>query len=98
MATIGLTEERFFASLARAAVARSERFTAEEILALSIAFDKANLVHLPLVDACTKLLKGQVAQVSAKELAKGLRGLTMCCVRDVELGRAVGDYFQTGPK
>eukprot|EP00434_Breviolum_minutum_P034672 symbB.v1.2.030691.t2/scaffold3488.1/size55655/5 len=98
MATIGQTEERFFASLARASVARAERFAVEDILLLCMAFDKAGLVHVPLLEAAAKLLRHQVSQVSGPDLAKGLKGLATCCVRDLELGKAVGEYLAEGPK
>ncbi|CAK9055667.1 unnamed protein product [Durusdinium trenchii] len=98
MATIGQTEERFFASLARASVARCERFAAEEILLLCLAFDKANLVHVPLLEAAAKLLRHQVSQVSGEDLSKGLKSLATCCVRDLELGRSVGEHLAQGPK
>ncbi|CAE7194251.1 PAT14 [Symbiodinium natans] len=98
MATIGMTEERFFASLARASVARCERFSVEEILVVCAAFDKAGMVHLPLLEASGKLLRMQVAQVPGPELSKGLRSLATCCVRDLALGRAVGEHLAEGPK
>lgn len=98
MATISMTEERFFASLARASVARCERFSVEDILLVCAAFDKAGMVHLPLLEAAAKLLRIQVAQVPGTELAKGLRSLATCCVRDLALGRAVGAHLAEGPK
>ncbi|CAE7242019.1 unnamed protein product [Symbiodinium sp. CCMP2592] len=98
MATISMTEERFFASLARASVARCERFSVEDILLVCAAFDKAGMVHLPLLEAAGKLLRIQVAQVPGTELAKGLRSLATCCVRDLALGRAVGEHLAEGPK
>ncbi|CAE7155093.1 SAMS2 [Symbiodinium pilosum] len=98
MATIGMTEERFFASLARASVARCERFSVEEILMVCVAFDKAGMVHIPLLEAAGKLLRLQVAQVPGEDLSKGLRSLATCCVRDLALGRAVGEYLAEGPK
>jgi len=98
MATIGQTEERFFASLARASVARCERFAVEEMLLLCSAFDKAGLVHVPLLEASAKLLRHQVSQVPGADLAKGLKSLATCCVRDLDLGKAVGEYLAEGPK
>ncbi|CAE7754319.1 PAT14 [Symbiodinium sp. CCMP2456] len=98
MATISMTEERFFASLARASVARCERFSVEDILLVCAAFDKAGMVHLPLLEAAAKLLRIQVTQVPGTELAKGLRSLATCSVRDLALGRAVGEHLAEGPK
>eukprot|EP00933_Yihiella_yeosuensis_P043789 TRINITY_DN3874_c0_g2_i1.p1 TRINITY_DN3874_c0_g2~~TRINITY_DN3874_c0_g2_i1.p1 ORF type:complete len:812 (-),score=201.75 TRINITY_DN3874_c0_g2_i1:120-2555(-) len=98
VSNVGLAEERFFLSIARTATARLERFATEDFLNLCIAFDKANFVHVPLFEALGKQLKSQVSQVSAKDLAKGLSSLATSCVREHELGRAIGEHFKNGPQ
>merc|ERR1719215_867605 len=45
LASIGLDSVKFFASLARATVARSDRFSAPELVALVGAFDRARFFH-----------------------------------------------------
>jgi len=79
-------------------VARSDRFTAEEILGLCVSFDKAGLVHVPLLEASGKTLKSHVSQVTGKDLLKGLMSLATCSVRDAELAKAIGEHFSEGPK
>jgi len=93
LASVGLAEERFFASLARASVARSERFLPQELVALAEAFDKACLVHTALFEALARCLKNNLREVPLKDLLKGMRALAACCVPDRELGHNIGNQL-----
>lgn len=94
LSSVGLAEERFFASLARAAVARSERFQPEEIVTVAMAFDRAGLVHTELLLAVARCIHSHVSQVPVRDLLKGMQALAACCVRDSDLSKAVGDHLQ----
>jgi len=99
LASVSIVEPRLFASLARAAVARTERFTAQELVALACAFDKAKLMHTGLFEGLARCLRTNVHEVSPKDLLKGMRVLAMCGIRDKELGQAICDElskFQEG--
>lgn len=98
LSSVGFTEERFFASLARSAVARSDRFLPEEIMALTASFERAGFVHTALLEAMARSLRSHIAEVTPKDLLRGLRALATCCVRDADLGRTVGDRLHEGAK
>eukprot|EP00928_Gymnodinium_smaydae_P025517 TRINITY_DN20294_c0_g1_i2.p1 TRINITY_DN20294_c0_g1~~TRINITY_DN20294_c0_g1_i2.p1 ORF type:complete len:838 (-),score=163.57 TRINITY_DN20294_c0_g1_i2:114-2342(-) len=90
LASVGHFDARFFGSLARAAVARSDRFTPQEIIVLSHAFDKAGYVNTALCEALAKTLRTSLKDVSEGELVRGMTVLARAGVRDEELGKAVG--------
>lgn len=67
-------------------------------MALAGAFDRACLVHTPLLEALARCLRGHISEVAPRELLRGLRALATSCVRDGELGKAVGDRLHAGAK
>jgi len=95
LSSVGLLEERFFSSLARVAVARADRTQTEELLALVVAFERANLAHAPLLEALARSLRGSIREVPLRSLLGGFRTLAASHLRDAELGKALGDHVQT---
>merc|ERR1740123_220830 len=91
LASVGLAGFRLFASLARAAVARTDRFTPAELVALVTAFDKSRFFHTALFEALARCLKATIKHVTPRDMLSGMRALATCGIRDEELGQAVGD-------
>eukprot|EP00929_Paragymnodinium_shiwhaense_P096633 TRINITY_DN58281_c0_g2_i1.p1 TRINITY_DN58281_c0_g2~~TRINITY_DN58281_c0_g2_i1.p1 ORF type:complete len:847 (-),score=229.98 TRINITY_DN58281_c0_g2_i1:2166-4706(-) len=91
LSAVGHVEARLYSALARAAVARSERFLPQELISLGVAFDKAGFLHTPLFETMAKAMKAGVREVVQTDLVKGLMVLARAGVRDEELGQVVGD-------
>lgn len=91
LASIGLGGVKLFSSLARAAVARSDRFTASELVALVGAFDKARFFHTGLFEALARSLKANIKDVVPRDVLKGMLCLAACGVRDDALAQVVGE-------
>jgi len=93
LASVGLGGVRLFASLARAAVARHDRFTPEELVNLVCAFDKARFFHTALFEALARCLKMNFKEIAAKDVTRGMPALAMCGIRDEELGQVIGEHL-----
>eukprot|EP00747_Dinoflagellata_sp_TGD_P046073 gnl/TRDRNA2_/TRDRNA2_144218_c0_seq2.p1 gnl/TRDRNA2_/TRDRNA2_144218_c0~~gnl/TRDRNA2_/TRDRNA2_144218_c0_seq2.p1 ORF type:complete len:733 (-),score=188.91 gnl/TRDRNA2_/TRDRNA2_144218_c0_seq2:75-2180(-) len=89
--SVGLGEPKLFASLARAACARIDRFAPQEVVALSEAFEKASFVHTQLFEGLARGLRMAISEVSSRDLLKGMKSLAFGCVRDEELGQGICD-------
>eukprot|EP00927_Polykrikos_kofoidii_P049767 TRINITY_DN43780_c0_g1_i1.p1 TRINITY_DN43780_c0_g1~~TRINITY_DN43780_c0_g1_i1.p1 ORF type:complete len:832 (-),score=195.94 TRINITY_DN43780_c0_g1_i1:81-2576(-) len=93
LSSVGHIDARLYGSLARAAVARSERFTPQEIVALGVAFDKAGFVHTALFEIVAKVMRINVKEISHRELLKGIIALAKAGIRDEDLGQVVGEML-----
>lgn len=91
LASLGLGDARLFASIARAAVARNDRFMPSELVALVAAFDQARYYQTSLFEALAKCLKLHIKDTAPKDVVSGMRLLAACGIRDEELGKAVGE-------
>lgn len=92
LASVGLGGVRLFSSLARAAVARSDRFQPGELVALVGVFDKSGFFQQALFEALVRCMRVNVKDMQARDLMKGLQYLATCGVRDEELGQAMGEH------
>jgi hypothetical protein len=90
LSSIGLASIKLFASLARAAVARIDRFSTTELVSLVAAFDKARFFHTGLFEALARSLRANINEVAPRDVLKGMTSLAICGVRDDALGQAIG--------
>jgi len=97
LASVGVGGVRLFASLARAGVARGDRFSPSELVALIGAFDKARYYSTTLFEALVKCLKMNMKEVDPKGLVAGMRYLATCQIRDEDLGQVIGDHLSKKP-
>lgn len=93
LASLGLGGARLFASIARAAVARSDRFAPHELVSLVVAFDQARYYQTSLLEALARCLKSNIKEVAPKDVIRGMRLLAMCGVQDRELGQVIGEHM-----
>lgn len=91
LASVDLGSTRLFASIARAAAARGDRFPARDLVTLVASFDQARLFHSALYEALARNLRVNIKDVSAKDAVRGLWSLAMTGTRDEGLGQVVGD-------
>jgi len=91
LAAVGLGGVRLFASLARAAVARSDRFQPNELVALVCAFDKARFFQTALFESLARNLRINIKAAQPRDVLKGMKALATCGVRDEELGQVIGE-------
>lgn len=91
LASVNLGGVRLFASLARAAVARSEKFSPKELVELCQAFDSARFFHTALFEALSGCLKANVKEMAPRDVMKGMCVLATAGVKDEELGQLIGD-------
>lgn len=92
LASMGLGGARLFASIARAAVARGDRFHPSELVSLVVAFDQARFFQTSLFEALARCLKANIRDVSPKDMIQGMRLLAICGIQDKDLGQAIGEH------
>merc|ERR1712003_228584 len=93
LSSVGHVDARLYGSLARAAVARSERFTPQEIVARGLAFDRAGFFHTALLEAIGKAIRNNIMEVPPRDLLRAMLVLGRAGVRDHELGQVVGELL-----
>lgn len=93
LASVGVGGVRLFASIARAAVARADRFAPAELISLIGAFDKARCFQTALFEALARCLRMSVRDVTPKDIVKGMLSLAYCGIKDEGLGQAIGEHM-----
>lgn len=99
IASLGVGSTKLFSSIARAAVARADRFAPGELVGLIKAFDEARCFHTTLYEALARSLRVNARHAGPKEIVHGLSSLAMCNVRSDRadaLARAIGDSLAGG--
>jgi len=91
LASLGLGGVRLFASVARAAVARSDRFAPHELVSLVVAFDQARFYQTALYETLARCLKTNVKDMAPKDVIRAMRLLAAVCIQDRELGHVIGE-------
>jgi hypothetical protein len=93
LATVNLGGARLFASIARAVVARGDRFQPKELVDLCCAFDRSRYYHSALFELMAKAIKGHCNNMAPRDVLRGMRALALSTVasRDGTLAEVVGD-------
>jgi len=93
LASVGVGGVRLFASIARAAVARADRFGPTELVALIGAFDRGRCFQTALFEALARCMRREATHMPPKDLVKGMNALGFCGIKVEGLEQAIGDYF-----
>eukprot|EP00405_Crypthecodinium_cohnii_P016353 CAMPEP_0206462718 /NCGR_PEP_ID=MMETSP0324_2-20121206/26150_1 /ASSEMBLY_ACC=CAM_ASM_000836 /TAXON_ID=2866 /ORGANISM="Crypthecodinium cohnii, Strain Seligo" /LENGTH=873 /DNA_ID=CAMNT_0053934937 /DNA_START=58 /DNA_END=2676 /DNA_ORIENTATION=+ len=96
-ANVGVGGTKLFASIARAAGARMDRFAPGELVMLVAAFEKEGCFQTALYEGLARSLKGSLRDVAPKDVLRGMASLASCGIRDEALAHSVGDALvETG--
>eukprot|EP00929_Paragymnodinium_shiwhaense_P067087 TRINITY_DN33763_c0_g1_i1.p1 TRINITY_DN33763_c0_g1~~TRINITY_DN33763_c0_g1_i1.p1 ORF type:complete len:900 (-),score=255.74 TRINITY_DN33763_c0_g1_i1:21-2720(-) len=89
LASLGEVTTKLFSLLARAAVARSDRFKPRELTVLLAAFDRASVFHSALLEEASFVLRSQLKELSGKDLVRAIAVLAADGYRDEDLADAI---------
>lgn len=89
LVSVNFATPKFFSSFARAVVAKSDRLSPEELVALVSAFDLAGYFTSGVFEALVRSLTRSVKEIALPELCRGMHSLAVAGMRDDELGDAV---------
>lgn len=92
IASVGMDNRKFFASVARASVARADRFTPGELVSLAGAFERAQFFQTALFEVLCRSMTINVRDVCPKDVTRGMLSLANCGIHSEELGRAIGEH------
>lgn len=93
LSMVGVVEDRFFTSLARAAVARTDRFTPEEIASVMGTFSRASLHHTDLNQASARCLRAGLSASQPPDVARVAAALAVSCTREAPAMKAAADHL-----
>eukprot|EP00929_Paragymnodinium_shiwhaense_P001249 TRINITY_DN101480_c0_g1_i1.p1 TRINITY_DN101480_c0_g1~~TRINITY_DN101480_c0_g1_i1.p1 ORF type:complete len:837 (+),score=227.14 TRINITY_DN101480_c0_g1_i1:82-2511(+) len=91
LSALGLAGMKLFASVARAAVARGDRFKPNEIVTLVNAFEQARFWHTGLYESMVRSIKTHIKDMDPKDVVRGMRALAAGNLKDESLGQVVAD-------
>eukprot|EP00928_Gymnodinium_smaydae_P023817 TRINITY_DN194_c1_g2_i1.p1 TRINITY_DN194_c1_g2~~TRINITY_DN194_c1_g2_i1.p1 ORF type:complete len:933 (+),score=233.30 TRINITY_DN194_c1_g2_i1:2-2800(+) len=89
--SVGFSEQRFFASVARAALARHTSFAPVQLTALLAILSEMRLVHADLFNAAANFLSARAKELRPVDIIRVLRSYAKCSVQNQGLCRAVAD-------
>jgi len=93
LASVGVGGVRLFGSVARAAVARADRFACADLVALVSAFSSANCFQTGLFEALARSMRQYLHELTPKDVLRGMQALAVVGIRDEMLGQAVGEQL-----
>merc|ERR1719310_2288120 len=91
LSALGLAGMKLFASVARAAVARGDRFKANEIVTLVSAFEGARFWHTGLYQSMVRSIKTHIKDMDPKDVVRAMRALANGNYKDDDLGQLVAE-------
>eukprot|EP00930_Biecheleria_cincta_P035970 TRINITY_DN24699_c0_g2_i1.p1 TRINITY_DN24699_c0_g2~~TRINITY_DN24699_c0_g2_i1.p1 ORF type:complete len:854 (-),score=169.38 TRINITY_DN24699_c0_g2_i1:67-2628(-) len=89
LVSVNFATPKFFSSFARAVVAKSDRLSPEELVALVKSFDSAGYFTSGVFEALVRSLTRSVKDIALPELCRGMHSLAVAGMRDDDLGDAV---------
>mmetsp|Transcript_59578 Transcript_59578/g.133938 ORF Transcript_59578/g.133938 Transcript_59578/m.133938 type:complete len:935 (-) Transcript_59578:50-2854(-) len=89
--SVGFADNKFFAAVGRAALARHGSFAPVQLTALLAILSEMRLVHIDLFNAAAQFLSTRVKELRPVDVMRVLRSFAKCSVQHEQLCRVMGD-------